>query len=86
MTEPGTLRFTHPTGQPMLIGAVMAFVGNVEFADGNLWIPTRRDITEATTDPVLRRALATSPEQQRLAEIYRRRGIYGLAEELKKGN
>ena len=61
-------------GPAMLIGAVMAFVDNVEFADGNLWIPSRRDITEATSDLVLRRALAASPEQQRLAEIYRKKG------------
>lgn len=86
LVEPGTLRFSHPTGQPMLIGAVIAFVDNVEFADGNLWIPSRLDITEATTDPVLRRALATSPEQQRLAEIYRRKGLNALAAELKRVN
>lgn len=86
MSETGTLRFSHPTGQPMLIGAVLAFIGNVEFADGDLWIPSRHDIDEATSDPVLRRALATSPEQQRLAEIYRKKGIYGLAEELRKVN
>src|SRR5579859_48536 len=36
LSEPGTLRFSHGTGQPMLIGAVMAFVDNVEFSDGNL--------------------------------------------------
>ncbi len=84
MTESGTLRFSHPTGQPMVIGALMAFVNDVEFADGKLWIPTRADIDEATSDPILRRALSTSPEQQRLAEIYRRKGISGLAEELKK--
>jgi hypothetical protein len=86
LTEPGTLRFSHGTGQPMLIGAVMAFVDNVEFADGNLWIPSRRDITEATSDLVLRRALAASPEQQRLAEIYRKKGINALAVELKRVN
>ncbi|SRR5579884_2714435 len=86
MTEQGTLRFSHPTGQPMLIGALMAFVHDVEFADGKLWIPSRADIVEATSDPLLRRALATSPEQQRLAEIYRRKGIAGLQEELKKLN
>lgn len=86
MTEQGTLRFSQPTGQPMLIGALMAFVHDVEFADGKLWIPSRTDITEATSDPLLRRALATSPEQQRLAEIYRRKGIAGLQEELKKLN
>ncbi|MGA8030345.1 MAG: hypothetical protein WB992_24645 [Bryobacteraceae bacterium] len=86
MTESGTLRFSHPTGQPMMIGALMSFVNDVEFADGKLWIPTRIDIDQATSDPVLRRALATSPEQQRLADVYRRKGINGLAEELKKSN
>jgi len=86
LSEPGTLRFSHGTGQPMLIGAVMAFVDNVEFTDGNLWIPTRHDITAATDDLVLRRALAASPEQQRLAEIYRKKGINALAVELKRVN
>lgn len=84
MTEAGTLRFSHPTGQPMVIDALMAFVNDVEFADGKLWIPTRNDIDAATSDPALRRALATSPEQQRLADIYRRKGILGLAEELRQ--
>jgi len=86
MTEQGTLRFSHPTGQPMMIGALTAFVNDVEFADGKLWIPSRTDIDEATSDPLLRRALATSPEQQRLAEIYRRKGIAGLQQEFRKLN
>jgi hypothetical protein len=86
LTEPRMLRVSRATGQPLLIGAVMAFVDNVEFADGNLWIPSRRDITEATNDLVLRRALAASPEQQRLAEIYRKKGINALAAELKRVN
>ena len=86
MSEPGTLRFSHGTGQPMSIGALLAFVNDVEFADGKVWIPSRMDILEATTDPGLRRALATSPEQQRLAEIYRRKGIAGLAAELNRVN
>jgi hypothetical protein len=86
MTQPATLRFSHPTGQPMVIGALMAFVNDVEFADGKLWIPSRADIVQATTDPLLRRALAASPEQQRLADVYRRKGVSGLAEELKKLN
>ncbi len=84
MTESATLRFSHPTGMPMVIGALMAFVNDVEFADGKLWIPSRADINGATSDPMLRRALATSPEQQRLADIYRRKGVSGLAEELHK--
>ena len=62
----------------------MAFVNDVEFADGKLWIPTRADIEEATDDPILRRELANSPEQQRLAEIYRKKGMSGLSEELRR--
>lgn len=86
MIESGTLRFSRPTGQPMVIGALMTFVNDVEFSDGKLWIPTRADIDEATSDPLLRRSLADSPEQQRLADIYRRKGMSGLAEELKRVN
>ena len=70
----------------MIIGALMAFVNDVEFADGKLWIPSRSDIDQATSDPLLRRALGTSPEQERLADIYRRKGIAGLQEELRKLN
>jgi hypothetical protein len=86
MAEKGTLRFSHLTGQPLSIGALLAFVSDVEFADGKLWIPSRVDIEQATDDPILRRALASSPEEQRLAEIYRRKGMSGLSQELRKGN
>ena len=86
MTETGTLRFSNVTGQPMAIGSLMAFVNDVEFADGKLWIPTRSDLDMATNDPDLRRALASSPEQQRLADIFRRKGIPGLVDELKRTN
>jgi hypothetical protein len=86
MTEPGTLRFSHLSGQPMSIGALLAFVSDVEFADGKVWIPSRVDIDQATNDPVLRRALASSPEEQRLSEVYRHKGMSGLSEELRKGN
>jgi len=82
--ERGTLRFSNAAGHPVTIGALMAFVSNVEFEDGNLWIPSRTDIDEATSDPVLRKALASSPEHQRLTEVFRRKGIRGLAEELKR--
>jgi len=86
MTEPGTLRFSRPGGQPMVIDALMAFVNDVEFSDGKLWIPTRADIDEATNDPILRRSLADSPEHQRLADIYRRKGMTGLVDELQRLN
>lgn len=84
MTQPGTLRFSHPSGQPMIVDGLLAFVNDVEFADGKLWIPSRADIRQATSDPLLRRVLASSPEQQRLAEIYRHKGMGGLEHELKR--
>ncbi len=86
VTQTGALKFSHARGQPMLIEALLAFVNDVEFNDGSLWIPSRRDIEVATADPVLRRALAASPEQQRLAEVFRRRGISGVADELNKSH
>jgi hypothetical protein len=82
--ESATLRFSRPRGQPMLIEGLMAFVSDVEFGDGSVWIPSRSDIQAATDDIYLRRAIATSPEQQRLSDIYRKRGINGLVEELKR--
>jgi len=85
-SESGTLRFSNAEGQPVAIGALMAFVSNVEFSDGNLWIPSRADIEQATSDPVLRKALSSSPEHQRLADVFRRKGIRGLTEELKRAN
>jgi hypothetical protein len=86
MTEAGALRFSSASGQPMIIGALRAFINNVEFADGKLWIPSRTDIDGATSDPVLRHEMANSPEQQRLAQVYRQKGSAGLAEELKRLN
>jgi hypothetical protein len=86
MTESGALRFSSSSGQPMIIGALRAFINNVEFTDGKLWIPSLSDIDGATTDPILRHEIASSPEQQRLAKLYRQKGTAGLAEELKRLN
>jgi hypothetical protein len=86
MTDSAALRFSNGLGQPMVIGSLRAFVNDVEFSDGKLWIPSRADIDDATADPVLRHELANSPEEQRLAKIYRLKGTSGLAEELKRTN
>ena len=59
--EKGVLRFSQSPGRPMLIEAVTAFLSNVEFADGNLWIPSRRDISGSSLDPSLKRAIGSSP-------------------------
>jgi hypothetical protein len=82
----GVLRFSEPGGRPLQIEGVSAFVNTVEFGDGHLWIPSRADISAAPLEPALKRAIASSPEQQRLSDIYRRKGEAGLAAELKKFN
>jgi hypothetical protein len=86
MTEKGALRVLRQSGQPLPIEQLMAFVNSVEFEDGSLWIPSRADITQCTDDPVLRRELSNSPEQQRLASLYRRKGINALSADLRRGN
>jgi hypothetical protein len=45
-----------------------------------MWIPNRTELD----DPVLRRVVGPSPEEQRLVQIYRKRGITAVIDELKK--
>lgn len=86
MTEGGDVRFLQPSGRPLTIDELLAFVNSVEYADGSLWIPSRADINQATNDPILRRALTASPEQQRLESLYRRKGMDALKADLKRVN
>jgi len=80
VSEDGAFKFSRPNGPQVAIEGMTAFVSQVEFADGAVWIPTRA----AMDDPRLRSALAPSPEEQRLADVYRRRGLTALINELKK--
>ncbi len=84
ISHPAVLRFSHASGRPMLVDGLSAFVSNVQFSDGGMWIPSRTDIANANLDPALKHAMVNSPEQQRLVQIYRRKGIEALAAELKK--
>jgi hypothetical protein len=70
------LRFPDRTS----IQSMTGFVSTVEFADGSFWIPSRGSLS----DTRLRRVVAPSPEEQRLVQIYLKKGLPGLVEELKK--
>jgi hypothetical protein len=74
--EDAGLRFEQRTS----IQGMTGFVSSVEFADGSYWIPSRL----ALESPKLRRVVTPSPEEQRLAQIYRKKGLAALVEELKK--
>jgi len=74
VVEDAALRFTNP------VESMSAFVSTVGFADGSYWIPTRTSLADAR----LRRIVSPSPEEQRLTQIYLKKGLPGLIEELKK--
>lgn len=75
-----TLKFPQRPGQELSIEGMTGFVSTVEFADGNMWIPSRADLA----DPTLRSVMGPSPEEQRLLQLYRRKGLNAVVEELKK--
>lgn len=74
-----TLRFSS-NGQPIAIQKITGFVSQVEFADGKIWVPSRQSLDDA----LLRRVVAPSSEEQRLSDLYRRKGLDALIAELKK--
>lgn len=81
IVEPGTLRFAESTGgAPVSIDGMTGFVNQVEFADGTVWVPSRA----ALANPSLERVLAPSAEEQRLTNLYRKKGLNALMEELKR--
>jgi hypothetical protein len=67
-------------GRPVEIAGMTGFVSEVEFADGKVWVPSRDEINSS---PLLR-IMAPSPEEQRLADIYSRRGLAALVAELNR--
>lgn len=77
--QDSALRFS-AEGKPVNIQHMTGFINQVEFVDGKVWVPSR----ESLHNPLLEKVLAPSAEEQRLTQLYLRRGIDGLAEELKK--
>jgi hypothetical protein len=71
VSQKSALKFTRPGGQ-LEIDGLTGFVNHVEFADGRVWIPSRASLLEP------------SPEEQRLTDLYRRKGLSAVVEQLKK--
>jgi|HigsolmetaAR202D_1030399.scaffolds.fasta_scaffold16810_3 hypothetical protein len=80
IAQKAALRFSERSNSPVPVQSMTGFVASVEFADGHLWIPTRSELAH----PRLQRALAPSPEEQRLTELYRKKGLAAVVEELKR--
>jgi hypothetical protein len=82
--QTGVFRVSRLSGSPILVDGVAVFVNDVQFDNGDVWVPSRSDIAGADLDPALKSAIAKSPEQQKLAEIYRKRGFNALCDELRR--
>jgi hypothetical protein len=74
-----SLKFSR-TGKPVEIAGMTGFVSQVEFADGKVWVPSREELNAS---PLLR-VFAPSSEEQRLADIYSRKGAAALIAELNR--
>ena len=64
----------------MNVHKMVGFVNQVEFADGKIWVPNRQNLDNA----VLLKVLPPSAEEQRLTDIYRKRGMPALIAELRR--
>ena len=76
----GALRFSLPGGAPASVSAMSGFISSVEFADGGLWLPTR----QALQNPRLLGVVPLSGEEERLVELYRRKGLDAVVQQLQK--
>jgi hypothetical protein len=74
------LRFFKGQGEPVAIQGTTGFVSQVEYTDGTIWVPDRSALENAQ----LLTVLAPSFEEERLTDLYRKKGIRGLIEDLKK--
>jgi hypothetical protein len=67
-------------GERFNIQKMTGFVSHVQFADGKVWVPNHQNLV----DSALIQVLPPSPEEQRLSDLYRRKGLAALVEELKR--
>jgi hypothetical protein len=67
------VRFARP------VEALTVYPALVEFEDGGVWVPS----AAAWAQPALREALPVSGEMMRLAELYRKRGLEAVIQQLR---
>jgi hypothetical protein len=75
-----SLKLFTGAGQPVSVSSMTGFINQVEFADGQVWVPDRRLLDDASAV----RAVAPSAEEMRLTNVFRKNGIDRLVDELKK--
>ncbi len=66
--------------RPANVEKMVGFVNQVQFEDGKVWVPSRQNLDL----PELRKFVPPSAEAQRLSELYLKKGLQALVDELKK--
>ena len=74
------LKVARPEGRPLNVTSMKGYLSSVEFTDGEVWIPTRQDLSRSHLDSLA----APSAEEERLLGLYRKKGLTALINELKK--
>ncbi|MBM3726503.1 MAG: hypothetical protein FJW40_13890 [Acidobacteria bacterium] len=80
VTEERVLQFSSGQGQPLDVESLTGYVNSVEFADGNVWVPGRDAIGRSRVGHLV----PASAEEQRLGDLYRRRGLNAVIEDLRR--
>jgi len=65
---------------PLRIDGMTGYLSRVEYSNGEVWVPARSSLAQ----PRLAQTLAPSAEEQRLAELYRRKGIDAVIQQLRR--
>ncbi len=73
LVQDASFKFSQGGGKAIAIESITTFLTSLEFEDGSMWVPERSA-----------KLLTPSPEEQRLAELYRKRGLQTVVDELKK--
>ena len=74
------LRFARHTGQPLNIQSMRGYISQVEFEDGKVWVPSRESLIQYHLIDLL----PPSPEEQRLTNIYSKKGQAAVIADLNR--
>jgi hypothetical protein len=78
--QDAALKFAKGAGRPLNIQGMRAFVSQVEYGDGKVWVPSR----EALVQSRLLDIVPPSPEEQRLAGLYLKKGREAVIQDLSR--
>jgi hypothetical protein len=73
VVQDADFKVSDANGRPIAITELTGFLTSVEYLDGRMWVP---EGASRTPNP--------SPEEQRLAEMYKRKGLNAVMDELRK--